>query len=80
MSPVGEGCWMRSKLEVGTFQSASSEVSLNNDLRAEELAIADADRESIDCGFEGPLDSHRKSIAEEQTKTTPPLGSLPFET
>ena len=68
------------KLEVGTFQSASSVALSNNDLRVGELANVDEDRGSIDCDFEGPLDSHKKLIVEAPTRITRPLGLLPFET
>jgi hypothetical protein len=71
---------MMSKSEVGTFQSASSVALSNNDLRAGELVNADEDKGSIDCDFEGPLDSHKKLIFEALTKITHPLGSLPSET
>ena len=67
---------MRSKLEVGTFQSAWTVVSSNNDPREEEPVNGDADR-NIDCGFEALLDCRTKSIVEELTRIIRPLGLPP---
>ena len=75
LSRVGEECWMTLRLEVGTFQSASNVVSLNNDLKLKEPVNADADRGSIDYGFEDSPDCHTKSIVEELTRIIRLFGS-----
>jgi hypothetical protein len=62
-----------------TFQNASSAVSPNNGLRAEELANVGGDMENTDYGPGGFLDCRTKLTAEELTRTNPPVGLVPFE-
>lgn len=71
---------MRSRLEAETFRIALTAASSSNDLESGRPVNADADRVNIGDGSEGPLDFHKKSIAEALTRTTPPSGLVPSET
>ena len=68
-SLAGEECWMMSRLEEGTFQSAWFAVSLSNDLRAEAPANVDSDTVNTDYDFGGSLGSHTRSIVEVLTSS-----------
>ena len=65
---------MMSKLEVGTFLSASSAVLSRNDLISREPANVDGGRGNIGYDFEGSLDCHKTSIVGELTRIIRPLG------